>query len=94
MPSASPFIGEMKHSSVGRFGLNSTPESVVSEPPQKRPCGIMPTVKSVTWYTEDPDIAKVDENGAVTGVAPGKTTVYALSDDGWFRASCEVTVNE
>ncbi len=52
------------------------------------------TVKSVTWYTENPDIAKVDENGAVTGVAPGKTTVYALSDDGWFRASCEVTVNE
>lgn len=50
------------------------------------------TVSTKTWYTEDESIAKVDENGVVTAVAPGTVTVYALSDDGYFKSSCEVTV--
>ncbi len=50
------------------------------------------TVKSVTWYTEDDNIAAVDENGIVTGKSNGKVTVYALSDDGYYRSTCEVTV--
>lgn len=51
-----------------------------------------PTVQTVTWYTTDESVAAVDENGTVTAVAPGTATVYALSDDGWYRSSCEVTV--
>ncbi len=51
-----------------------------------------PTVQTVTWYTTDESVASVDENGTVTAVAPGTATVYALSDDGWYRSSCEVTV--
>ena len=51
-----------------------------------------PTVQTVTWYTTDESVASVDENGTVTGVAPGTATVYALSDDGYYRSSCEVTV--
>lgn len=50
------------------------------------------TVKTATWYTEDESIATVDANGVVTAVAPGTVTVYALSDDGWYKSSCEVTV--
>ena len=34
----------------------------------------------------------VDENGVVTAVKSGITTVYALSDDGYYRSTCEVTV--
>ena len=47
MPSAFPFMGEVKHSSVGMLGLKVTPPMVSSLPPQNRPSGIRPTVKSV-----------------------------------------------
>lgn len=50
------------------------------------------TYKEVTWHTEDPDIATVDENGKITAVAPGTVKVYALAQDGYFRSSCTVTV--
>lgn len=50
------------------------------------------TVKAATWYTEDDSIATVDQNGTVTAVKTGTVTVYALSDDGYYKSSCEVTV--
>lgn len=50
------------------------------------------TVQTLTWYTEDENVATVDENGVVTAVAKGETTVYSLSDDGYFKSSCKVTV--
>lgn len=50
------------------------------------------TVQSKKWYSEDESIASVDENGIVTAVKSGVVTVYALSDDGFYKSSCEVTV--
>ncbi len=51
------------------------------------------SVQTVKWYTEDEKIASVDtETGLVKGVSKGTVTVYALSDDGYFKSSCEVTV--
>ena len=50
------------------------------------------TVQTATFYTTDETVATVDENGVVTAVAPGTATVYALSDDGYYKSSCEVTV--
>ena len=50
------------------------------------------TIQTVTWYSENEDIATVDENGVVTAVSAGKVIVYALSDDGYYRSTCEVTV--
>lgn len=50
------------------------------------------TVQTVKWYTDDEKIANIDENGVVTAVSPGVVTVYSLSDDGYFKSSCEVTV--
>lgn len=38
--------------------------------------------KSVTWSSEDENIATVDSNGVVTGVAPGTVKIYATSNDG------------
>ncbi len=53
-----------------------------------------PTVQTVSWFTTDESVATVDENGCVTAKGPGTCTVYALSDDEYYRASCEVTVKE
>ncbi len=48
----------------------------------------------VIWQSEDPNIATVDENGVITGVSAGVTTVTAILEDGGkvFRASCTVYV--
>ena len=40
------------------------------------------TDKSVTYTVKDKRVATVDENGLVTGVKGGKTTVYAYTADG------------
>ncbi len=50
------------------------------------------TVQTVTWYSENEAVAAVDQNGCVQAVGPGATTVYALTDDGYYKSSCEVTV--
>ncbi len=50
------------------------------------------TIQTVKWYSEDESIATVDKNGVVTGLKEGKVIVYALSDDGYYRSTCEVTV--
>ena len=43
------------------------------------------------WRSSDPSVATVDKNGRVTGVAPGKATIYVRTASG-RRRSCEVTV--
>lgn len=50
------------------------------------------TIKTAEWFTEDASIATVDQNGIVTAVKSGTVTIYALSTDGYYKSSCEVTV--
>lgn len=49
------------------------------------------TDKTVTWASSNPDVATVDNNGLVTGVAEGKTTITATC--GQVSATCEVIVS-
>ena len=49
--------------------------------------------KNVRWNSADPSIATVSE-GTVTGMAVGKTTITATSEEGGFTAECKVTVTE
>ena len=51
------------------------------------------TNKAVTWLSGNEAIATVDENGKVTGVASGNTTITCKSvADNTITASCAVTV--
>lgn len=50
------------------------------------------TVQTVKWYTEDESVATVDKNGTITAVSSGTVKVYALSDDGYYKSTCEVRV--
>lgn len=51
------------------------------------------TDTDVTWVSADTSIAKVDEDGMITAINPGTTTVTARTVDGGFTASVTVTVN-
>ena len=52
------------------------------------------TDKSVTWTSSDTSVATVGEDGTVTAVADGTTTVTATTNDGTnLSASCEVRVS-
>lgn len=48
--------------------------------------------KRVKWSTGNAAIAVVDDEGKVTGVAPGKAKIIATSEDGGFTAASVVTV--
>ena len=47
--------------------------------------------KAVRYLSTNANVAKVDQNGAVTGVSAGTCTIYAISPNG-VRASAQVTV--
>lgn len=49
------------------------------------------TDKKLTWSSSDEAVAKVDQSGKVTAVAPGTATITAKSTNG-KSASCKVTV--
>ena len=51
------------------------------------------TNQKVTWKSDKPEIATVDANGKVTGVAVGTATITATAQDGsGVSGSCTVTV--
>ena len=50
--------------------------------------------QSVTWESSDANIATIDANGNVTGVAVGTATITVTAVNGGYSATCEVSVNE
>lgn len=55
------------------------------------PSPIYASLDGVTYTSENPDIASVDENGKVTAISAGDTYIVAKSADG-FEAKCHVFV--
>jgi uncharacterized repeat protein (TIGR02543 family) len=50
------------------------------------------TTKTVTWSSNNPLVASVDEDGLVTALARGTATITVTTDDGNKTASCTVNV--
>lgn len=51
------------------------------------------TNKTAIWTSDHPEIAAVDQEGVVTAVKKGQAVITAMTEDGEFTATCQVTVN-
>ena len=50
------------------------------------------TNKNIFWTSSDETVAKVLEDGTVTGLKAGRTTITARTEDGDFTKTCEVVI--
>jgi uncharacterized protein YjdB len=49
--------------------------------------------KAVKWMSSNPDIADVNQQGTVTGIAGGSAVITVSTENGGFQDTCELTVN-
>jgi uncharacterized protein (TIGR02145 family) len=69
--------------------------SIILEDTQQLTADVQPptaTDKTITWTTGDPTIATVDDNGLVTAVGNGLTSITVTTNDGGYSFTCDVTV--
>jgi len=50
------------------------------------------TNKDLTWISDRPVVADVDDNGVVTAYSVGEAVIYVITKSGIFRDFCELTV--
>ena len=48
--------------------------------------------KNVAWISSNPDIVSVDANGNVKALKPGSATITVTTNEGNYKATCQVTV--
>ena len=52
------------------------------------------TNKNVTWSSDNPEVASVDQTGRVTGVEFGRTIIRVRTEDGGFTSTYKVVVTK
>lgn len=80
-------------------GVEVTPSSssIIEGNSQQLVASVLPvnaTNTDVTWESDNPSIATVDENGLVIAVAPGTTIITAITVDGGFTDTANIEVLE
>ena len=50
------------------------------------------TDKTVEWSSSDPDVISVDNTGFIRGISLGTATITAISNDGGYIATCDLSV--
>ena len=77
--------------------LNDSAEMEVGGESKKFDYAVLPenaANKNVRFYSENPDIATCDLLGNIHALKAGSTEIYAITEDGGFRAAVRVTVTE
>ena len=52
------------------------------------------TNKAITWQSDNPDVAIVDENGLVTALKKGVANITVITEDGAFANTIKITVTK
>ncbi len=81
---------------VNRISLDKTELTLLAHQSAQLTVAVSPVYapdKTVVWSSSNTDVATVSEEGLVSAVYAGKTTITATSSDGGKTASCIVTVN-
>ncbi|MCL1894901.1 MAG: Ig-like domain-containing protein, partial [Holophagaceae bacterium] len=76
--------------------LNKTSTSILEGSTETLTATIVPanaTNKAVSWASNNINVATVNADGLVTGVAAGSATITVVTQDGNHQASCVVTVD-
>lgn len=84
----------VKSAVASGISLNTTSMTLVVGQSEKLTATITPdnaADKSVTWTSSSENVATVDANGNVTGIASGTATITATTSNG-LKATCAVTV--
>lgn len=84
-----------EHVSVSGITLNKEATSIVKGATETLVATVTPPDaenKAVTWASDKPAVAKVDQNGKVTAVDGGTANITATTVDGKKVATCVVTV--
>ena len=63
-----PYVLQLSVGESGKFTVVFTPNNA--------------TNKNVTWSSDDPSVATVNENGLVTAISNGRSTITATTEDG------------
>lgn len=77
--------------SIGGLTVDTSEKSLAIGEVFKLTATADPSTTEITFVSADERIAKVDENGNVTAIAEGTTTIYAKIGD-LYTATCSVTV--
>lgn len=86
-----------KSVAVTEVRLDKTATTLVEGDTEELMATVMPenaTDKGIEWKSSDESVATVSQNGLVTALKEGSSAITVITNDGGFRASCEVTVKK
>lgn len=86
-----------KSVAVTEVRLDKTATTLVEGDTEELMATVMPenaTDKGIEWKSDNESVATVSQTGLVTALKDGSATITVITNDGEFRASCEVTVNK
>ena len=82
---------------ITKIELNKSSLNLVANNSAQLSATITPgnaTLTDIYWVSDNPTIASVDQNGKVTGIKTGITTITAMAIDGsGVKATCKVSVS-
>ena len=84
-----------EYAKVDGVELSTEAETLVAGHAKRLSAKVMPNYaknREVTWTSSDETVAKVSKDGIVSARKEGSAVITAVTADGGYRASCEITV--
>lgn len=86
-----------KSVAVTKVRLDKTATTLVEGDTEELMATVMPenaTDKGIEWKSSDESVATVSQTGLVTALKEGSSAITVITNDGGFKATCDVTVNK